>query len=357
MILLVTASTLRQVSGLLDSTTWMEMVARARPNAAWLQESGPDRDVILSTRYRAARNLKGFTFPCSADRTAKMEVVAKVATVLPTALPGWSIEDSCAPIEIDLLVADRLISHEFHPSDSTQAICLAPKRIGSMMVNEEDHIRLQVLLPGWQPDESRVQGQKGERSLARVLDFAYAEPWGFLTASPFNTGQGVRLSAMVHLIGLARTKRWEGVSKALVSQGVVVRGLFGENTRGVGALFQVSTQRGVSADFVGACEYLLREEREARSTVDPEVVHKLTQEVIRFAVTSRSLSYTDCVRVLGYVRWAAGLSIPIYQVELAQIDRWISALDFRSKPGDDSRGIRRASLMRTNLEPMLDRRS
>lgn len=220
----------------------------------WLDPTAPDGDVVISSRVRLARNLSGFPFPRRASDPQRHEVIEAVRRApLPEPLaPGliWVPMRDSTSHERELLVERHLISRQFAQSESPRAVAVSGDESLSVMVNEEDHLRVQVLLPGYRLKEAfdRVLGV--EEHLENSLDLAFSPRWGFLTACPTNVGCGIRLSVMMHLPGLRVTNEIERVRRAAKDLHLAVRGFYGEGSESAGDFYQISKQvtLGVSED-------------------------------------------------------------------------------------------------------------
>jgi protein arginine kinase len=263
----------------------------------------------------------------------------------------WTVYRGLAAAERDALVADRLISPEFDVSGAHRAVLVDSGRRLSVMINEEDHFRFQALTSGWSADSAHRSVNEIVSSWTDVMSFAWSPRFGFLSASPFNSGSGVRISAMFHLIGLAHTKKLKSVLKAMQHQTIVVRGLFGENSRAVGAMVQLSVTGDEIEAIRGAGSFLIEEERAARGSVDPGVVSAIAAEARDFAIGSRSLSLSDSLRVLAWVRWAADLSCPGFPSEPRAIDARLRRMGVFDSASEADSGRLRAQALRELLEP------
>jgi protein arginine kinase len=333
-----------------DPESWMRMVLGSMPLPAWLAPDAPHGDVVISSRVRIARNLRGFRFPHHAAPEELLEVRDRlVRAVGASGLPLTEMR-RLTPAERDYLVGCRLISPSFRTQDPSRALWLDGARETAVMVNEEDHLRVQALTPGWSIGAAAGAAEFAVRALGERLEFAYAEPWGHLTACPHNAGQGVRSSAMFHLIGLAHTKRIGAVLSALRGHGVVGRGLFGEGSRAVGAFFQVSMARWPGPDFAGACEYLMREERAARAGTPRREVLELTRQASEYAIGSAEIGLGGALRVLAWVRWAAALGWDGLAAPYREVDRWLSVIEVHGASDRAAASRRRASFLRGRLE-------
>lgn len=327
---------------------WKRMVLHSMPMPAWLSSDAPHSDIALSSRVRIMRNLAGFRFPHKASRE---ELAAVQKLVLAAAPPELETFKHLTPAERDHLVGGRLASPEFPFEAVGRAVLLNKERTCSVMVNEEDHIRLQALTGGWSAESANAIAEAFIGVFGDSLTFAHSPRFGFLAASPFNAGEGVRMSAMFHLIGLAHSKRLPNVLKALNLKGISSRGLFGEASRAVGAYVQVSMTDGRRSDFVGACDYLLTEERAARRDVGRSDLAERARQAIDFAIGSPIIAASDAFRVLGWARWAAVAGLDFANYHPRDVDTWLTTVELHGEPGDDRTARSRADFLRACLEP------
>lgn len=324
------------------------MVLRSMPVPAWLGPGAPEGDVVVSTRFRHARNLRGLPFPhhCTDDQAR----LAARAVGDAGKEAGLEAHGPLTRAERDFLLGCRLVSADFDPDTPGRLLLLDPSRTVSLMVNEEDHVRLQALVAGWQPEAARDAADRCLAQLEQRLRFMHAEPWGYLTASPFNCGEAARWSALFHLIGLARQKRLQPMLKALASSGLTARGLFGESSRAVGAFFQVSTVRLRRSEFVGACELLIRNEREARDAVSREELGDRLSGAVATAQASSEMSLREALRVFAWVRWAASAGLPGAPPSAREVDLWVSTMEVFGTQDQATAARQRAEYVRHRLE-------
>ncbi len=334
----------------LPTETWHEWVTRSAPPAAWLADDGPHREIVLSTRLRVARNLPPYPFPCAAAPTDLEEVTRRLLNAQP--LSGWQHLSRLSEVERDLYLSSRLLSPDLDTFLPHRWLLVDPTRSQSAMIHEEDHLRLQVLSPGWNPTGALDQLQGTHSQLENQLQFAHTPRLGFLTSSPSNLGSGQRASALVHLVALAHGKQLKSVFEALIDRGVVVRGLFGESSRGVGAFFQISQTQSFNSSFCGAIEFLLQRESESRAAIDTTERNRLVEEAVVFAVRQREIKFSDALRVLAWVRLAAAMGDFGPAVSARRIDEWIGALDVRSGESAPHLDRRRAERLRPLLEKL-----
>jgi protein arginine kinase len=332
------------------SETWKKMVLRSMPSPGWLAPDAPDGDVVVSSRARFARNVVGFPFPhcCDADTLRRIEdaVVAACRTA-PVAMDATR---RLTEAERDFMLGSRLISPEFEHREPGRALVLDQSRTLSVMVNEEDHLRVQALTAGWSIATAHDQAAALLAHLARHLEFMHHPAHGFLTASPMNAGEGRRWSALFHLIGLAHTRRLADVLKALDTGGITARGLYGESSRAVGAFFQVSAIGGAPAEFQGAGEYLIAEERRARRDVPRREIEEKFDAAVEFAVASAELGLADALRVLAWARWAAVATLPGAPAGAREVDQWVAVMEVHGTQDARTASRHRATFVRERLE-------
>ena len=239
---------------------------------AWLGELGPQQGVVLSSRIRLARNLEGYPFPPTSSSSILSDVLALFVDRAGQ-LPDHSVLDMYRvhPLEAQLLVERHLISPNFAGSNRPRALVLSQDSRISIMINEEDHLRLQCLVPGLQFQEAWRQASGVEEFLAQELNFAFDEQFGYLTSCPSNVGTGLRASAMLHLPGLAWINALENVFHQVGQLGLTVRGLYGEGSQSAGHLVQVSNQvtlgpneEEIITKLTTVCEQLIQYECSAR---------------------------------------------------------------------------------------------
>lgn len=212
----------------------------------WMKESS-NSAVVLSSRIRLARNLENIPFPHVLSSEKLHEVEERIANIIKEVtfegvkLAYFSLPDLTS-IEQQVLIEKHLISPGLVQSKGSRGVALTADHRISVMVNEEDHIRIQSLLPGNQLRECYRLANLMDDSLEEHLDVAYQESQGYLTACPTNVGTGMRASVMVHLPALVMTKQVQQILGSLTNLGLAVRGLYGEGSQAYGHLFQVSNQ-------------------------------------------------------------------------------------------------------------------
>lgn len=212
----------------------------------WLGGGGPMQDVVISSRIRLARNVAGVPFLSRTTQQQQVELEQRLRQeVLACGLSGNSFYvDVSAACETDrqLLVERHLISRQHAQAPHARGVAVSEDETVAIMVNEEDHLRLQVLRAGMQLDEAWEQIAQIDEQLESRVAYAFHSRFGYLTACPTNVGTGMRLSVMLHLPALKMTGEIEKAFRAAVDMHLEIRGLFGEGTEASGDFFQISNQ-------------------------------------------------------------------------------------------------------------------
>lgn len=259
----------------------------------WMRVEGPENDIVLSTRIRLARNFEKVTFPIIANE----DELRSVMEFMKENYEGKSyanyqnlafIEmEDLSHIEKRVLVEKHLISPYLTKARASGVLVSENEQL-SIMVNEEDHIRIQLYFPGFQMKQALEHAFELDDWLEEKIDFAFDERWGYLTSCPTNVGTGMRASVMIHLPALVLTKRINQMIPAINQFGFVVRGIYGEGTEALGNLFQVSNQitlgkseEDIVEDLESVIINLVEQEREARQYLLHTSGKKLEDQIFR----------------------------------------------------------------------------
>ncbi len=216
-------------------------------SSSWIDEEGPEAEVVISARVRIARNLVGLPFPYLAtdEQTTKIQnTIAEAAAKQGPEFQDFSFlrMEDLDLLKKQILVEKHLISPNLARESHNGALFLREDGAISIMINEEDHLRIQCILPGLQLGEAWKKANRYDDLFESKIDFAYNECYGYLTACPTNVGSGLRASVMLHLPALIITKQVGRLLTALSQVGLAVRGLYGEGTEIIGNLVQISNQ-------------------------------------------------------------------------------------------------------------------
>ena len=237
----------------------------------WLDGQGPHSDLVVSTRVRLARNLANVPFTHRARDEQLHGVLSSVSGAAERLAPFSEATllrmNEIGPLERQILVERHLVSHELSDGSRPRGILIAPEERLSLMINEEDHLRLQSMASGFQLHEAWSTADQADTELDRSLDFAFSEEIGYLTSCPTNTGTGLRASVLIHLPALVLLQEIHQVLKSIVQVGLNVRGLYGEHSDVMGNLFQISNQTTLGRSETESIEGL---ERVTRQVIDAE---------------------------------------------------------------------------------------
>jgi protein arginine kinase len=224
----------------------MNLDTLTQNSGEWLRGNGPEADIVISSRIRLARNVAAFPFTNRASAYQKAEIEGLLKDRVQRLDLDPRLEyinvPNLSPLDRQLLVERQLISRELAAADGPRGVALGPRETVSLMINEEDHLRLQVMRSGFSLDEAWQDIDRVDDLLEARISYAFSEEFGYLTACPTNVGTGMRASVMLHLPQLVFTKQIEKVFRALQKINLAVRGLYGEGSRASGDFYQISNQ-------------------------------------------------------------------------------------------------------------------
>lgn len=260
---------------------------------SWLSGKGHESLVVISTRVRLARNIAGCKYPPSADEETKKKVVGYFdSTVTRSDLfneENYFKAGQISRLDKDFLVERHLLSPVFLNGDEHKSFFIGPDERVSIMVNEEDHLRVQGLSAGLEPHESYELALKYENEVGKHLEFDYDQDFGYLTTCPTNVGTGMRASVLIHLPGLVLTKEIDKVINKITRSGLIVRGFYGEGSDVLGNLFQISNQNtlGLSEDEI------------------LNHIERITTEIVETETTARQRLVDDAADMIEDKIWRA----------------------------------------------------
>lgn len=306
----------------------------------WYELNGKDGDVVISTRIRLARNLKDYPFPCRCTQQQKQEITDKVKdavlngnSVISPRFSSVDIDNISASEKISL-VERHLVSPEFisDKEKSNKSLLLLDDESVAIMINEEDHIRLQVMSQGFDLDKAYETASRIDTLLDEHLTFAFNDKLGYLTQCPTNLGTGMRASVMLHLPALQNSKAMGKIADNLSKLGLTIRGTYGEGTEPVAALYQLSNQISLGISEKTAIENLksIAKQLAAQELAAREKMtqHVSVQDVIYRSEgalrSARLISNDEAMKHLSFVRMGitSGLikSIPLDTINRLFID-------------------------------------
>jgi protein arginine kinase len=212
----------------------------------WFNGSGPMADIVISSRVRLARNIAGHKFLSRCSNIEKTEILEKLKDVLTELELGDKVfyvsVDKASTLNRHFLVERHLISRHLAFGKGPRGVVIARREFFTAMINEEDHLRIQVLKAGCQLSQCYEQINRIDDMIEQKIDYAFNPKYGYLTACPTNLGTGIRVSVMLHLPALKMTGQIEKFFNAAKDMGLAVRGLFGEGTEAASDLYQLSNQ-------------------------------------------------------------------------------------------------------------------
>jgi len=289
----------------------------------WLSGDGPNRQIVVSSRVRLARNLRDQPFPGWAKKSERLEVmnlVKQAVEHLPEMAESYSENlEALSPLEKQVLVERHLISREHAAKGVGSAVVMNAPQSLSVMINEEDHLRMQAIRCGLQLDNVFKMIDRVDSELEESLEFAYSSKLGYLTACPSNVGTGMRASAMLHLPGLVMSDQINKIINSVNKIGLAVRGLHGEGTEAMGNLFQVSNQTTLGEaeeEIIGrlnrVIEQVIEHEQNARALLAQRKAITLHDQIGRaygLLCHSYSISSKEALNLLSIIKLGIDLSV------------------------------------------------
>ncbi|MDQ0233017.1 protein arginine kinase [Metabacillus malikii] len=339
--------------------------------SAWMKD-GPDSDIVLSSRIRLARNIDQYKFPTISSNEESQTVL----NLFESAYASREFNNigklelikmsEMQPIQKRVLVEKHLISPNLTENAPYGGCLISENEEVSIMINEEDHVRIQCLFPGFQLKEALEVANQLDDWIEQDVDYAFDEQRGYLTSCPTNVGTGLRASVMMHLPALVLTQKINRIIPAINQLGLVVRGIYGEGSEAIGNLFQISNQitlgkseKDIIEDLVSVVQQLITQERNTREELYEVSKTQLEDRVYRSFGTlaySRIIESNETAKCLSDVRLGIDLGI------ITDISRNIlNELMILTQPGflqqyyggplrPEERDIRRAALIRERLE-------
>lgn len=284
---------------------------------SWYLENGKDSDVVISTRIRFARNLSGMQFTNRATDEELEEILKKVKNAeIDKDLHFIKLED------LDELMQNSLVEKHIISGDLLKkkyaGILLNDAEDVSIMINEEDHLRIQVMKAGFELENSLKDAINIDEKIASKLDYAYDEKYGFLTACPTNIGTGLRASVMLHLPALRITGRIEKVLEVINKVNLNVRGIYGEGTEAIGDLYQISnkvslgvTEEEIIENLGAIVKKVIEQERKAREFLKNnagDIEDKIYRKFGNL-VYAKKMSHSECAKLISIVRMGINMGI------------------------------------------------
>ncbi|MBD3285738.1 protein arginine kinase [candidate division WOR-3 bacterium] len=293
----------------------------SRAVGSWLSGEGPQGDIVISSRIRLARNISGIRFLSKTSQTEQKDIIKSVDNSLSQALISHGrklveVED-LSSFETQFLLERHLLSPDFLKSKAKRGFFSTVDESFSLMVNEEDHLRLQMLGSGLCLDNLWDSMKRLDERINSVIPFAFEDNYGFLTACPTNVGTGMRASILIHLPGVVLTKEIDRVLRGVLQLGLSVRGTYGEGTETKGHLFQISNQRTLGqseeeiiSTLTKMASQLITYENEAREYILTKMKNFIEDKlyrslgILRYA---RMLTSDEVINLLSTLRFGIGI--------------------------------------------------
>jgi protein arginine kinase len=314
--------------------TAVELEDLTRSSSEWLRGAGPEADIVISSRIRLARNLADFPFITRASDQDR----AQIETILKDCILGIKRSGEVIYVDVDqltgidrqFLVERQLISREHAESQGARAVAIDHREKFSVMINEEDHLRIQVMQSGFDLASAWEQINRLDDTVEAKVTYAYSERLGYLTACPTNVGTGMRVSVMLHLPALVITRQIEKVFRSLQKISLAVRGLYGEGSQAMGDFYQISNQLtlGMSEqDLItqvrDVVPQIIDYERKARDFLvrdSQENLHDRVSRAYGILRNAQTISSEETMHLLSSVRMGVNLGM-IEDLEIPTVNQ------------------------------------
>ena len=336
------------------------------------RRKGPHDRIVMSSRVRLARNVKDASFPGWAkkpERIRVMEAIRPSIELLPELREAFSQSmDNLSALDKQILVERHLISREHAAKSAGSGLVLNRDETFCVMINEEDHLRMQALRPGLQLRQAWTAIDRVDSELEKKLDYAFSPDLGYLTACPTNIGTGIRVSAMPHLPGLVLAEQINPIIQSVNKLGLAVRGLYGEGTEALGNVFQVSNQMTLGEAESAIVERLekvlaqiIEHEENARASLlekKPKMVYNHIGRAYGILANAHSISSKETMNLLSLMR--LGIDVGLFPgVDRALVDELFILTQpahlqkqHSEKLSAEERDLLRADMVRERLKPV-----
>ena len=345
----------------------------ANTSGEWLKGTGPDSDIVISSRIRLARNLADFPFISRTTEADRAEIERIIHERIEDLQQNGKVSADALYVDVgnledvdrQFLVERQLISRELAESEGARAVVIDQSERFSVMINEEDHLRIQVMQSGLSLQNAWQQIDELDDLIEDRITYAYSERLGYLTACPTNVGTGVRVSVMLHLPALVITRQIEKVFRSLQKINLAVRGLYGEGSQATGDFYQISnqvtlglTEEELTKKVADVVPMLIDYERQAREFLireSHETLHDRVSRAFGILRTAQTISSEETMHLLSSVRMGINLGL-IGDLEMPTVNK----LFIHTQPAHlqkmsgveldtSDRNIERASYLRQHL--------
>lgn len=286
---------------------------------AWYNTMGQAADTVISSRVRLARNINGYPFASRLDANGANEIIEKVSAPLESSGFRKINFSDLSPVMATSYVERHYVSPEFATKETPHALLLQEQSGIAVMVCEEDHLRIQCILPGLSLEDAYKNASRTEKRLDEDFDFAYSEKLGYLTHCPTNLGTGMRASVMMFLPALTRGGYMNSLANQLSKIGLTVRGLFGEGSGSAGCMYQISNQitLGITEEETlrklgDAVNQIIESEQKARKAINGDTLDRLTDRIKRsegLLKYAYMITSSEFIKLFSDVRFGITLGI------------------------------------------------
>lgn len=342
------------------------------PPAESARRKGPFDRIVMSSRVRLARNIRGSAFPGWAKKPERIRVLESIRPAvasLPEMKDSFSENmDSLSTLDKQILVERHLISREHAAKSAGSGLVLNRDETLCFMINEEDHLRMQALRPGLQLKQAWNAIDHADSALEKRLEYAFTQELGYLTACPTNLGTGIRVSAMLHLPGLVLAEQINPIIQSVNKLGLAVRGLYGEGTEALGNVFQVSNQMTLGESEASIVERLekvlaqiIEHEENARASLiekKPKMVYNHIGRAYGILANAHSISSKETMNLLSLMRLGVDLNLfpgterSLVDVMFIMTQPAHLQKQHSEKLSAEERDLLRADMVRESLKPV-----
>ncbi len=309
--------------------------------ANWYLQNGKESDVVVSSRVRLSRNLNGFNFLNRCSKEKQEEILGKIKEIVPSL--GYGLKfvklDDLDEVTKLSLVEKHLISPEFAVKNkNVKAIIINDEENISIMLNEDDHIKMQVFSAGQELENIMNLVVELDEKLGEMVEYAYNKNFGYLTASPVDIGTGMKASVIVHLLALTLTGNLSKVLRIVNNFGLSIKGVYGEGSQNYGDLYQISnnqtigiTEKEIIANVKNITEKIIEQERTARKYLckNELELRDIVYRAFGVLTFASKLGTEECRKLLSEVKMGVDLGI------LNEIDDGkVKKLELYTKPGN-----------------------
>ena len=316
----------------------MDLEDLANRSGEWLKGSGPESDIVISSRIRLARNLADFPFISRTNEADRAEIESIIHGRIQELQDAQKVSPDVLYVNVgglpdvdrQFLVERQLISRELAESEGARAVVIDQSERFSVMINEEDHLRIQVMQSGLNLQAAWQQINEIDDMVEEKVTYAYSERLGYLTACPTNVGTGVRVSVMLHLPALVITRQIEKVFRSLQKINLAVRGLYGEGSQATGDFYQISnqitlgmTEEDLTKKVGDVVPMLIDYERQARDFLvreSHETLHDRVSRAFGILRTAQTISSEETMHLLSSVRMGINLGL-IGDLEIPTVNK------------------------------------